>query len=182
MFKYLLIWAVSLLPSASLWVCDTRMRKMVEWSLPAVKFYFLNELESHEEVVGSLFGLSSGWLYFMLKGLNLLFKARGRSFTPRWISISSDASGAVLSLAEGSPCFQQDYTSGSVCFANTDEYYLIPVWQRSVCLPVLAQWQRNGVKSAADWADFVIWCHSNPMPSKKGWKGALQTSRSSSTS
>lgn len=107
---------------------------MVEWSLPAVKFYFLNELESHEEVVGSRFGLSSGWLYFMLKGLNLLFKALGRSFTPRWISISSDASGAVLSLAEGSHCFQQDCASGSVCFANTGEYYLMPVWQRSVCL------------------------------------------------
>lgn len=71
----------------------------------------------------------------MLKGLNLLFKALGRSFTPRWISISSDLSGAVPSLAEGSLCFLQDFASGSVCFANTDEYYLIPVWQRSVCLP-----------------------------------------------
>lgn len=125
---------VNSLPAASLWMCDTHMREM-EWSLPAVKFYFLNELESHGEVVSSLFDLSSGWLYFMLKGQNLLFKALGRSFTPRWISISSDASGAVLSLAEGSHCFQQDYACGSVCFANTDECYLIPVWQRSVCLP-----------------------------------------------
>lgn len=111
------------------------MRKMVAWSLPTVKFYFFNELESYGEVMGSLFGLLSGWLYFMLKGLNLLVKTLGRSFTPRWISISSDASGAVLSPAEGSHCFQQDYASGSVCFANTDEYYLMPVWQRSVCLP-----------------------------------------------
>lgn len=57
----------------------------------------------------SLFGMSSGWLYFTLKGLNLLLKALGRSFTPRWICISSDVSGTVLSLAAASRCFQQDY-------------------------------------------------------------------------
>lgn len=44
-------------------------------------------------------------------------------------------------------------------------------------------WLNDRVKSPAEWeAEFVIWCHSNPMPSKKGLKGTFQASSSSSTS
>lgn len=59
----------------------------------------------------SLFGMSSPWLYFTLKGLNLLLKSLGRSFTPRWICISFCVTGTVLSIAEASHCFQQDNAS-----------------------------------------------------------------------
>lgn len=134
----------------------------------------------------SLFGVSSGWLYFTFEGLNLLLKALERSFTQGWICVSSDVLDTVLFLAESSHCFQQDYTSGIRLLCK---HWMLPqanmakVSSSSECL--LNDRESESIES--DWYtatgsrlfDLVPF---RPVPSKKGLKGTLEAATSSSPS